>query len=130
MTLQKWIKWIVFLFPLPMTAVIVINDLLIGCVNLVGWLILLGIIFVPNAVYAVITIRIQSLIILLVPAIMLCAFEIFVDYIYVVSTSSTTAIMFVFTPFYGVAIVLIGLLLGWLIQMAVGAVRNLRKNRR
>ena len=103
-----------------MTAVIVINDLLVGCINLVGWLILLGIIFVPNAVYAVITIRIQSLIILLVPAIMLCAFEIFVDYIYLVSTSSTTAIMFVFTPFYGVAIVLIGLLLGWLIHFSVG----------
>ncbi len=126
MKIQRLIRWFVLLFAVLMALVIFIANAMAGCFDIVGGILLTGLFILPNATYFFITMRVKSLVVLLIPAVLLCSFEVYVDYIYLVSESSTTAIMFVFTPFYEVAIVLFGLGAGIVIQVILNRVRKRR----
>jgi len=109
-----------------MALAIVAGDLAAGCLQVSGWLILLAVFLAPNAVYFLATRRMQSLILLLVPAVPLCAFEVLVDVVFLSSSNSTAGILFVFTPFYELAIVGVGLLVGALADRLVRKARARR----
>ena len=123
MTKQRLIRWFVLIFTVAMALAIYIHDLLNGYFNLLGAIVLLVLFMIPSLTYFFITIKVRSLLVLLLPAVLLCVFKGYVDYIYFVSESSTTAIMFIFTPFYEVIIVLGGLGIGFVLQWIINRFR-------
>jgi hypothetical protein len=124
LTRRQWIRWTVLLFPVLMALVVVVANVTTGCFQVSGWLLLLALFLAPNTVYFFATLRMRSLILLLAPAIPLCLFEVLVDVVYLSSTNSTAGILFVFTPFYELAIVGVGLLVGALADLLVRKIRS------
>lgn len=124
MTVQKRIRLFMLLFPLLMAGIIIASDLLIGCVQLTGWMWLIGLFLIPNVIYFLVTIKTKSLLVLLLPAILLCASEILVDYTYITSTSSTTAIMFIVTPFYEIIVMVAGFIAALLVNFIIKFFRH------
>ena len=117
MTMPKRIRWAVLCFPVLATLVPVGYDVAMGCFQVTGWLLILAGFLLPNALYFFVTRRMESPVLLLSPAVPLCAFEILVDVSYVTSSSSTTGLVFLFAPLYGLVILGVGLLGGALARL-------------
>ena len=124
MTMPQRIRWAVLCFPVPATLVPIGYDIAMGCFQVTGWLLILAAFLLPNAVYFFVTRRMESPVLLLSPAVPLCAFEVLVDVAYMTSASSTTGLVFLFAPLYGLVILGVGLLGGALARLVSGKARK------
>lgn len=92
----------------------------IGSIFFLFWMIL------PNVVFFFVTIKFNSYPVILIPAITTLLFDILVVKDYFGSSSSTAAIVFIFSSLYKIGIIILGMILGAIINFIIKKI--IRKN--